>query len=91
MNIENMESGIDNVAKLYLSHHCFACLHFVDAGPGLCKARKFNSISGHAAASMKKKYGVAALKVYPEFTCNKWKAMHNSSKVEEIANERFSN
>lgn len=61
-------------AKAILMKDCIFCKYYsrMDDGVELCRKRKFNNITGHGAASMKKKYGVAALPIYIERTCNHW-------------------
>lgn len=61
-------------AKAHLIKDCKFCKYYsqMDDGVELCRKRQWNSISGHAAAGIKKKYGFAALPIYHARYCNQW-------------------
>ena len=61
-------------AKAILMKDCAFCKYYsrMDDGVELCRKRQWNSISGHAAGSIKKKYGFAALPIYKARVCNHW-------------------
>lgn len=62
-------------AKAYLMKDCMYCEYYLkmEDGMELCMKRQWNSISGHGAASIKKRYGFAALPIYMSRYCNQWK------------------
>lgn len=72
-----------HIAKAYITKHCTTCKHFIPRGTGLCSHRRWNSISGMGAASMRKMHGVAALPVYPQWTCENWSPAEYSENIEE--------
>lgn len=60
-------------AKSILTQTCDSCKHYKKVeDQEFCLMRKWSGQTGYAVAYNNKRYGVSAIPIYDERTCNKW-------------------